>query len=235
MASEVAHRTTARWGPVSEIRHAAWTSVVWFVAAYAALSATMIVAGLALTHGPLSVSAWDRHADVWMFEHRTTFLNGLSSGGTFLANTLGVLAVAAIVTVCTVVRRCGLLIALVPVGLALEIVVFLTANYAVQRPRPAVPHLGSTPSTYSFPSGHVAATLVLYGAVAVLVSMHTENRAARVAVWCAAVLLPLWVGFSRVYEGQHNPFDVLAGLGLGFAVLCVTVTALSSSRVGLRR
>ena len=48
--------------------------------------------------------------------------------------------------------------------------------------------------------------------------------------WTAAVLLPMWVGFSRVYEAQHNPFDVLAGLAMGFAVLCVTVAALSPRR-----
>src|SRR3954447_7081719 len=202
----VAPRLIGPWAPARDRRHAVWAGVVWFLAAYAALSVAVIAVGLVLTHGPLSVKPWDRHVSEWLFARRTTYMNTVTHWGTFVANTMGIVVVAMLVTGWTAVRRCGRLIALVPVGLVLELLVFLTANYTVRRPRPGVPHLGSTPTTYSYPSGHVAATLVLYGAIALLVSIHTENLGARVLAGAAAILLPVWVGFSRVYEAQHNAF-----------------------------
>src|SRR4051794_5055371 len=106
MASEaVAPRTTASWAPVGEHRHAIRAGVVWFLVAYTALSAATIVVGLVLTHGPLSVESWDKHASVWLFNHRTAFMDGVSHWGTFLANTMGVVVVAIVVTVWTIVRR----------------------------------------------------------------------------------------------------------------------------------
>ena len=50
------------------------------------------------------------------------------------------------------------------VGLAAELAVFLSTNYLCRSPVAVRPRrLGSTPSTSSWPSGHVAATAVLYG------------------------------------------------------------------------
>src|SRR2546421_11628571 len=132
MASDlIAHRPTARRGADEAHRHAVGAGVAWFVAAYATLSLATIAVGLVLTHGPLSVESWDMDASVWLFNHRTAFLNSVSNSGTFVANTLGIVVVAIVVTACTVVRRCGRLIALVPVGLVPELLVFLQAKYTV--------------------------------------------------------------------------------------------------------
>ena len=103
---------------------------------------------------------------------------------------------------------------------------FLTVNYVVARPRPSAPHLGSTPSTYSFPSGHVAATFVLYGGIAVLVAIRTRAIWARAVARAAAAVLTSWVAFARMYEAQHHPTDVMAGLVMGVAALTAVVLAL---------
>jgi len=80
-------------------------------------------------------------------------------------------------------------------------------------PRPdLLPHLDIVAS-YSFPSGHAAGNMMLFGALALL--------AARRSVWLAAGLMIGLIGISRVWLGVHWPTDVLAGWieGLGWLLL----------------
>ena len=60
---------------------------------------------------------------------------------------------------------------------------------------------------FSFPSGHSTNAVTVYTSIA----MQIKKR------WmtCAAVALPLLVGFSRVVVGAHYPTDVLVGWALG--------------------
>jgi len=209
--------TGERWTPP----HAAATVVV----AYVVISLVLIGVGLVLVHLLAPVRSWDNHVNLWFAHHRSSAWNRVSKGGTFLANTMGVVVVAVLVTGFALLRRWGRSAALLFCGLGLELAVFLTVNYIVARPRPTAPHLGPTPSTYSFPSGHVAATFVVYGGIAILVSSRTPLRWARATAWAVAVVVVGWVGFSRVYEAQHHPTDVFAGLCMGIAAVGATVLA----------
>ena len=67
------------------------------------------------------------------------------------------------------------------------------------------------PGTYSFPSGHSFVSFCFYFALAEILIRDDWSRSRRVAVWTAAALLTLAIGFSRVYLGVHYPTDVLAG------------------------
>lgn len=91
-----------------------------------------------------------------------------------------------------------------------ELSVFLLVTLLVHRARPAVPELDISPPTSSFPSGHTAAALALYGTLAFLIYRRTRRRYA----WLL-LLMPLAVGFARLYRGMHHPSDVVAGLVLG--------------------
>ena len=64
---------------------------------------------------------------------------------------------------------------------------------------------------YSFPSGHSANAVSLYGSIA------REIR--KKWMWWVAVLLPLMIGLSRFAVGVHYPTDVLAGWGVGLAAV----------------
>lgn len=205
------------------------SAAITVVIGYLALAAALVVVGLVLVHLLAPVRHWDDHVNSWFAAHRHPRWDRVSKDGTFVANTLGVVVVAAIVTVFGLLRRWGRTAALLVVGLALELSVFLTVNYTVARPRPVAPHLGSTPSTYSFPSGHVAATFVLYGGIAVLVAARTRHPLGRAAAWLLAAVCVTWVAFSRVYEAQHHPTDVLAGFAMGIGALSVAVLAVRPS------
>ena len=78
----------------------------------------------------------------------------------------------------------------------------------------------------SYPSGHAAASLCLYGGLAVLAWHVTGNRPLQLTLTVLAVVLPPAVGFARMYRGFHHLTDILAGLLLGGIWLLVTTRLL---------
>lgn len=92
----------------------------------------------------------------------------------------------------------------------------LALKQLVAAPRPdLLPHLDIVHS-YSFPSGHAAGNMMLFGALAILIR--------RPWAWGVAAAIILLIGASRVWLGVHWPSDVLAGWieGIGWLLLCVT-------------
>ena len=67
---------------------------------------------------------------------------------------------------------------------------------------------------YSFPSGHSANAVTVYGSLAA----HEKKRR---LLWVLAIALPLLVGFSRVFVGAHYPTDVLGGWVLGIIIVAL--------------
>ena len=217
--------------------HAVIAVVVATIASFVVLVLVIAALGLlithVLTHGPLGT--WDRHVIGWLDVHRGRTLDRLSGDATNIADTFEIAGVAVVVTVVLLFRRWGRHALLLVAGLVIELSVFLATNSIVKRPRPSVHHLGGTPSTYGFPSGHTAATVVLYGGVVVLVMVATTRRFPRIAAWLVAVTLTLAVGLSRVYRGEHYPTDVIAGFFLGIGslvagVFIIRVAGLKHSR-----
>ena len=64
---------------------------------------------------------------------------------------------------------------------------------------------------YSFPSGHSANSVAMYGSIA------REIR--KKWMWWLAVIVPLLIGLSRFVVGVHYPTDVLAGWLVGLAAI----------------
>ena len=64
---------------------------------------------------------------------------------------------------------------------------------------------------FSFPSGHSATAVSLFGSV----GRELKKR----WMWILAVLLPLLIGVSRFMVGVHYPTDVLAGWVVGLAAI----------------
>jgi undecaprenyl-diphosphatase len=158
-------------------------------------------------------------------------LNGWTNVGSILAGTGTVLLVAGISAGILLIRRLWYEAAFLAIGLSVEFTTFLAASTLIDRPRPTVTPLDPLPITSSFPSGHVAAAIVLYVGLAIVISSHTRRAAVRAPVLLAAVVLPIWVGLSRVYRGMHHPSDAIASVVLGVGVLCFTLLAVRSGSV----
>ena len=205
--------------------HGVVAIIIAAIVSFVLLAIVMAALGLLITHvlahGPLG--AWDRHVSRWLDKQRWRTMNRMSGDATNLADTFEIAGGAAIVTAVTLFRRWGRHAFLLIAGLAIELSVFLVTNSIVKRPRPTVHHLGGTPSTFGFPSGHTAATVVLFGGIVILVSVATTRRVPRIVAWIVAVAMTLAVGLSRIYRGEHYPTDVIAGALLGIGSLVAAV------------
>jgi membrane-associated phospholipid phosphatase len=198
-------------------------AVVW-VLGYAVLVGVMIAIGLVLTH-PLNgtVGHWDESVNRWLAGRRTRFWDDVTGFATWWVNTVPAIGLAAVI-----VAACGVWhrwreAAMLVLGLVLELVVFLTVNALVGRPRPDVVRLNSTPSTSSFPSGHTAASIVIFAGLAIIVTCCTHRSWLRAIAVLFAIVVATIVGFGRVYRGLHYPTDVFAGALLGVGCLIVAI------------
>ena len=168
-----------------------------------------------------------------MFDAIFPFLTSLHQRPWFMAG-LGLLAMAALIRGDRR-SRIWVITALVAVG-ASDLVCSKVIKRAFARERPCqsiakgitqptgfVVNPDRCPGSQSFPSNH-AANMAAVGSVC---WWFTRKRA-RWSWW----LLPLVIGYTRVYLGYHYPSDVLAGWGVGG---CVAAPALAWARARLRK
>lgn len=115
-------------------------------------------------------------------------------------------------------RRLGVRVSLaVVLGAALSVLL----KTAFHDPRPywfdPRVHLWSAPEpTFGLPSTHAQGAVVFWG----LLAAHSKKR----WVWAAAILLMLFVGFSRIVVGVHFPTDVVVGWVLGGLILWLIIS-----------
>jgi membrane-associated phospholipid phosphatase len=190
--------------------------------------------GLFITRvvSPDGPPSWDAGTIDWFVAHRTPTMNVATGIGSGIANTQTAIAVT-VVVVLLLRWRLGrwyeswvLVTAIVG-----ELLVFVAITATVHRARPAVEHLDGAPPTSSFPSGHTAAAIALYGCIAILLLVLWPGVASRLAA-CVLFAIPIVVGLSRLYRGMHFPSDVVFGAVGGALWLLVVVTTLLPGRPG---
>ena len=120
------------------------------------------------------------------------------------------LGIGAVVAVYFLVRRWWLhaLTWVLATGLGGVLVRVLKAHF--ERTRPLHEHSLTDSSGWSFPSGHAAGAMLVYGMLAYMLVRHTP-RVWHIPIALIAVLLISFVGFSRVILQVHYFSDVLAG------------------------
>jgi undecaprenyl-diphosphatase len=206
------------------------------VVAYIALSVAMIGLGLFLTKIVFDGSSgWDVEVNRWFAHRRTATWNDLSNYGSHGAATLTVIGIAAVVVLVLGARRCWREISFLVTALVLEVSVFVTAAFFVDRSRPPVVRLDDAPPTSSFPSGHTAAAVVLYVGLALIVTARVRNPVVRTIAWIVAIVAPLFVAGSRLYRGMHFPSDVVSGALLGCACLAIALFVVRTAVAVARR
>lgn len=191
-----------------------------------ALCAVLMGIGFALK----SADSWTRTdgaLDRWFEAHRQAGWNQITLIGSDAAKTSTVMVVAA---VSIVVLRIWLgrwhESLVLAIALAGEVLIFLAVTAIVQRPRPDVDRLDQAPPTSSFPSGHTAAAVVVYGFLALVIWRYVENRIVAAVAAALLVAMPVFVAMSRIYRGAHYPTDVIAGAVLSLVWLSFVVRTL---------
>ena len=207
------------------VARTAATLLGWAVLLWAALCGL----GLLLT-GPLQHTRFehaDGATDRWLAGHRTPAATTITHWLTFGAETVTVAAVGLVFFVVLRLRlrrwRESIFLVVAVLG---EVLIFVATTLMIDRARPHVAHLDPAPPTSSFPSGHTAAAVTLYGALAIIALTTSTLAWLRRTAVTLAVLVPLCVAFSRLYRGMHYPSDVLAGAALAAAWLWITSSVL---------
>lgn len=191
--------------------------------AWVLLTLGVLAVGWLLTH-PLadSVDPWDNGVNRWIAERRTPTGDFLGAWGSHVGDTVVGVAVAVVAAlVLWRVQRSWRPVVYFGVLVGGTLALYLVVTALVTRDRPPVKILdpGLVPD-HSFPSGHVATSIVVYCALAVYLLRTVPGS--RPWVWIL-FLAPVVVAPSRLYEGAHHPTDVLTSLV--FAPIWVTVVA----------
>ncbi len=159
----------------------------------------------------------------WLAAHRTPLLDKVSFLGSEAGNTHAILAVGLVAgTLALAWTRQWRPVVFLVVTMFGELSLFLAAAAMTDRARPDVPQMDQRLPTSSYPSGHIAATICLYTAIVVIFWPRTRAWWRWLLV-AAAVLMPLWVTWARLYRGMHHPTDVLGALVLSAGWLTAMV------------
>ena len=200
---------------------AAWRPLA---VAWVGLLAIVTAAGLLLV-GPLDdgrIVRWDVHVERWFVDHRTSTLNALAEAGTWLAETITVPVVLLIaIVIAWRVSSNVAAPAFLAVAVGGEKLLYFVSSLIVGRDRPPVPTVGTSYATSSFPSGHVASAITLYGSIALLIALR-RTAAVRILLLAAAGVIAAVVAVCRMYAGFHFPSDCVAGASAGVIWLTVT-------------
>jgi undecaprenyl-diphosphatase len=204
--------------------------VSWIVANVGALvlAAGMIGLGFLTTKVLLSIQAVadaDEWLPAWFEAHRTPLLTDASYAGSMMSHAPVLIPLVGVVVLMLILRgRWRLASFPVQAGLAESLAYALTVAFVV-RVRPDVVQLDTFNMNHSFPSGHVAASIAVYGSLALLLTARFRTTWVRVSIWTIAGAIPLVVALSRIYRGEHHPIDVAAGALMGIGALTVALFA----------
>jgi membrane-associated phospholipid phosphatase len=202
------------------------------------VASTTVGLGFLLVDGILAIHAIasaDEHVPTWLAAHRTSGLTEASSIGTEIGSGFVIPAVVAAAVAWLALRRHWRAAAFVLAAILVEVASYRAATLFVHRQRPAVHRLEHLPVNASFPSGHVAASIAVYGGLALLLTSRYTNPWLRGGVWTLALTVPVVVGVSRMYRGMHHPLDVLGGAAMGLAALLVALIAAQVTGVVVAR
>lgn len=213
--------TLADRGPVTVFLAAA-------AVGYVLLAGLAISMGLLLTRGVLRIEAIadvDERFVSWLVTHRGPSLTQASLVGSIVAGGVVIPTLVGVLMVALACMRRWRIAAFLLTAIAVEAAAYRAATLAVHRDRPSVQRMESLAVDASFPSGHTAASIAVYGGIALLLISRIRSTRFRIACWSVALLIPTFVAFARMYRGMHHPLDALGGVVIGVAALLVALFA----------
>lgn len=188
------------------------TSARILATTWVAIVAAALALGWLIT-GPLSsaVEPPDDRLVRWLASHRTPGLDTAAAAGSHVADTIVGVGLALVVAlVAARARRSWRPVVYFTVLVAGYLALYLIVTHLVPRDRPPVEILdpGLVPD-HSYPSGHMATAILVYGGIALWVGRVRPEW--RRWTW-PLFLVPVVVAPSRLYQGAHHLTDVLASV-----------------------
>jgi membrane-associated phospholipid phosphatase len=217
--------------------HPAATFFAALLAGYVVLAGLAILLGLVVTEvlvQSLGLGSFDQGTVEEIVAERTPFLTDVASVGAFTGGAPLLPILVGLIGLVAAFKRKWLIAGFAVFVLCVESATYRVASMVVPRERPDVKRLEDLPVDASFPSGHTAASLAVYAGLVLLVTARVKDARARIALWGLAALLPVFVAFSRMYQGMHHPLDVIAGALVGVGAIAVLLFACRSAEAAVR-
>lgn len=188
-----------------------------------------VVRGGWVTEGDADVAAWVARA-------MPAWAEWVARPLTWIGGPLGVVPLTTIAVVLLLRAGRRLDAAFVAASVAGITVIVAVLKTAFGRARPDVGSAIPLPHSSSFPSGHAATGMVLFGVLALLACERAPTPGAARRRIVAGLLLALAVAASRVVLNVHYVSDVAAGLAVGVFWLgsMVSARALLAASPGAR-
>jgi membrane-associated phospholipid phosphatase len=205
--------------------------LVFLIVIFAGLAA---IAGLSIGCGLLvtrvAEHVWGPAAsgesfNAWLAAHRTATSTDASLVGSIVAGGVVLPIVAGLIAITCALLRKWRLAAFVVFALGVESAAYRATTLAVHSHRPRVARLENLPVDASYPSGHTAAAIAVYGGLVLLLTSRLTNRVLRTFAWTFALAMVAFVALARMYRGMHHPLDVAGGVVVGVAAVSVLVFA----------
>ena len=206
--------------------HPAFVFVIVMLAGLAAAAVLSICLGLLVTRviePAWGIGAAGERVNVWLAAHRRGTLTDASLVGSIVAGGVVLPIVVGSIALVGAVLRKWRIAAFFVFALGVESASYRLTTLVVHSHRPRVARLESLPVNASYPSGHTAAAIAVYGGLALLITSRVKNSATRALVWTLAVGMVAFVALSRMYRGMHHPLDIGGGIVLGVVALTVLV------------
>jgi undecaprenyl-diphosphatase len=219
---QLGRRLTALAGEEHPVR----TYFLGLITSFAVIAGFSILAGLFVTGVLLhihSLAVDDESVPLFLAHHRSAGLTDASLVGSIMAGGVVLPIVAVVSALVALVGKHWRLAGFLVFALILEVSSYRATTLLIHRHRPQVHRLEHLPVNASYPSGHTAASIAVYGGIAVLLTSRIANRWARAGIWLVAVLIPVFVAFSRMYRGMHHPLDIAGGVIVGIAAVTALV------------
>ncbi len=202
---------------------------MWYtLVVYALLLVVTVLGFIGFTH---TIAKWDVYVARFMYELRHPlwlfFFFVVTGTGKWYVVTVLAAACVGVMYHTTVSRRYILpfLVTLAGTGISVW-----ASKLLFHRVRPGGLLPTYVEQSYSFPSGHSAIAIALYGFLVYMLLRQKVTHKVRVGSVAACVLLIFLIGLSRLYLGVHYLSDVWGGYMLGAAWLIVGMLLAETSR-----
>ena len=176
-----------------------------------------------LTLGPLL--QWDRMLATTLpaigLQNPAT-LKPLMDAGYYLGG-WGVIILGVLFGIYFIVKRYWQELAMVAIGMGGETLLFESLSNLIGRARPTT-QIWIILKIPGFPSGHTMAAVTFFGLLAYLLAPKVHSAFGKGFVVAVAILVMLFIGFTRIFTAAHYLTDVLAGYAIGIAWFGVVYT-----------
>ena len=170
-----------------------------------------------VTHGPLL--AWDVPVANGL---HTLALHGprwvdVMIGGWYVGHEL-IMGIGLVLTIYFLRKRSWRELTMVVSGFAGSGILFRLLSHLFDRHRPVFEaQVWRVETLPGFPSGHAIGVVASYGLLAYFIVPRIASWLGKAMVIAGALLIVLYVGFSRLFIGDHFLTDIVAGYALGIA------------------